>query len=106
MPFAPGQQAVEGWPEVADGRGELVEVAPGVCEVGESVEDDKTVSRRLLKAGLCAGPLFIAVFTLDGATRADYRPRSAPTPTAVLILPTPRTPTVRRVAAAGARVLE
>lgn len=31
------------------------------------------LSRNLLRGGLCAGPMFIAIFTLDGATRAGYR---------------------------------
>lgn len=34
--------------------------------------------RRLLKAGRFAGPLFIVVFTLDGATRPEYRPNRHP----------------------------
>jgi hypothetical protein len=38
-----------------------------------------TVLRRsLLRGGLCAGPTFVAVFTLDGATRAGYVPARHP----------------------------
>lgn len=38
-----------------------------------------TVLRRnLLRGGLCTGPMFIAIFTLDGATRAGYLPARHP----------------------------
>lgn len=35
---------------------------------------DRTVTRALLACGAIAGPLFIAVFLIAGATRADYDP--------------------------------
>lgn len=39
---------------------------------------DAAKFRRLLQAGQFAGPLFVAVYTLDGATRAGYRPNRHP----------------------------
>jgi len=42
------------------------------------VDASKNVPRKLLRAGLGAGPLFIAVFTVDGATRAGYLPARHP----------------------------
>lgn len=44
----------------------------------ELADARKPVSRTLLRAGLGAGPLFIAVFAIDGATRAGYRPARHP----------------------------
>jgi hypothetical protein len=36
------------------------------------------VSRGLLRCGAAAGPLFIGVFTIEGARRPDYRPLRHP----------------------------
>jgi len=37
-----------------------------------------TLTRRLLRAGLTAGPLFVTVFLAEGARRADYQPSRHP----------------------------
>lgn len=42
------------------------------------VEPRKPVTRGLLCCGVAAGPLFVAVFVLEGARRPDYRPLRHP----------------------------
>lgn len=42
------------------------------------------MNRLLLRCGLCAGPLFVTLFTIDGATRPDYDPLRQPVSTLAL----------------------
>lgn len=39
---------------------------------------DRAITRRLLRCGAVAGPLFVATFVATGATRADYDPLRHP----------------------------
>lgn len=48
--------------------------SPGSAAVGSSPR----VLRLLLRGGVLAGPLFVAVFLLEGATRPDYHPLRHP----------------------------